>query len=966
MYNKNKKAVFFSLDALIAVSIIIIVLLIAFPAIRQFRPQTELHNDILKTLSSLTVEQARTQNPTLQSLIDANIINDTSKTLLKQIGEFYVTDITLARNLTNSIFKNLDSDANIGLWFGSFPTDTYIASINSTPYNTAQNIETARQIVSGINNGSSVTGFSARAFLTSGLQNRFYFFGGYVGDGNITQRVEYEGNITNAEMELAVNEDFELFINGVSNGTYDKSIDEFTPQRYTISIDNFHSGVNRIELKGDSLAISGGFIKIIYQANLTFEQTQRYYFPGIDGLINIYDGFEIPGQLNTLDISLHINSSFITFLNIGNVTVCKDTTNGEESINLTNSQLLTMFGGNYDSLVNKTIPLRLGLENVTYITQLILNNADTMSVTDLSGSMRCSSQSGESCNVDSTSCGICGGIWQGPIDEAKAANRVLIDGILNISGNQVGLVGYASSAKESDFHPLSNDNESLNNLIDAWNADGATAICAGVNRAVQELTKLVGDQLIAYYPLEGNVNDNSGNTNHGTISGNPTYVSGIAGQALSFNGNTDYVSVGNLGNINNSGTITFWFKLNQSFGSTSSTTQGLWSKYLDDGNDAFIALRGTDMNRGGGDPGSIQVKMETNSAATYVHTLQTSWSANTWYHFAMTWENGATKIYVGGLNPQSKTSNEDLGYATNNEFGRAQFDTKNLISPKYLNGTMDDVRFYNHAISDIEIQDLARQFPATCKNDLVEIGEVCDSKPQSCSGGGPQSCNAQCNGWNSCEERFKAMVVMSDGRATRTCSEQGTGLPDLDAIKAAQDACDNHNIRVYTVGFGLDVNESTLQSMIACGGSYHFGNLGDIIDIYKNISESIIQAIFVEQTINATGSLGNLTTLYSDSYIKFNYTTAQQTPFGLPITVEKQFDNKFSGNFSIPTDATLLESRAVSYSGPRWTDNVQINGLNVYEIRDYNQPYVESPILLLMMHTPLNQLGFPICLIFHL
>jgi hypothetical protein len=49
--------------------------------------------------------------------------------------------------------------------------------------------------------------------------------------------------------------------------------------------------------------------------------------------------------------------------------------------------------------------------------------------------------------------------------------------------------------------------------------------------------------LLAFYPLEGNVQDWSGNRRHGTITGSPQLVAGYEGQAYYFNGGADYITV---------------------------------------------------------------------------------------------------------------------------------------------------------------------------------------------------------------------------------------------------------------------------------------------------------------------------------------------------------------------------------------------------------------------------------------
>ncbi|MCH7568381.1 MAG: VWA domain-containing protein [Nanoarchaeota archaeon] len=467
---KNKRAVFFSTDALIALTIIFFIILIAFPIVRQSQYTTELHSDVLATLSSLKIGEIN--NPVVQSLISQGKITDLDKSVLEQIGEFYVTNITLARSLADAVLSDLKTNLNIGLWYGNLP----IYLKNSTPYETAQNIEITRQIISGIGGtgNASATGFAARAFLTSSQQNKYAYFGGYVGDGNITVRIEYNGNITSAKMELTINNDFELYINNNFISTYQSSPDDFTPVTYTINetdLAHFSSGINLVELKGDNLHIAGGFIKITYQSNVQFAQPTKYSFPGIDGIINLYDGFYIPGQLQTMDISLHLNSSFITFLTIGNTTVFRNATSGEQTITLSNSELSSLL--TYSELSQKTIPLRLGMENVSFITNA--TEADVFSVADISGS--------KNANTNVSKPG--GGTYK-IIELIVLANQDFAEILLNISSNRLGLAPFKKTVPDELYHELSNDKESLNASIASWdgNTGGPTCICCGINKAI--------------------------------------------------------------------------------------------------------------------------------------------------------------------------------------------------------------------------------------------------------------------------------------------------------------------------------------------------------------------------------------------------------------------------------------------------------------------------------------------------
>jgi len=68
----------------------------------------------------------------------------------------------------------------------------------------------------------------------------------------------------------------------------------------------------------------------------------------------------------------------------------------------------------------------------------------------------------------------------------------------------------------------------INSLKYGGNAD----LRSGLNRG-----------LVAYYPLNGNANDVSGNQHNGTIHGGLTFVPSISGQAAHFDGSTAYISV---------------------------------------------------------------------------------------------------------------------------------------------------------------------------------------------------------------------------------------------------------------------------------------------------------------------------------------------------------------------------------------------------------------------------------------
>ena len=484
---KNKKAYFFSLDAFLALLIILGVILFIKPSSIQVSEEIHLQEDLLMVLSSLKIGEI--DNVYAKQLISSGNITNLNQSVLEQIGEFYANSLPEANLLAESVLSELNLDENIGLYFNGAP----ITTSEDISFDSSDRAWVSRQIISGIQQGDSVRGYSSRAFLSSENTIDYFYFGGYVGDGNIT--VKLEGDVIGANIEAAFSGDFDLYINNQSAGSY-------TPPKnipYKINLISylnlFTSEDNYIDFKSDNnLYIAGGFIKVVYNESTALPVRDSVHnLPGIDGLINFYDSFYVPENLNSMEIFLHYDSLYDIFLRIGDEKVYSENSGGSEtSIIINNSYLSSVL--NYSSMSKKTIPLRLGIENVSHVFNFSLN-ADVFSVTDLSGSMQsgcsgaswwCCLFSGDWCGSKNT-CNNCGGILEDKIGLAKLANKAFIDSVLNHSDNRIGLVGYNSMAPDSEYHQLSNDSVSLKSKVDDWTATGTTCICCGINKAVDKM-----------------------------------------------------------------------------------------------------------------------------------------------------------------------------------------------------------------------------------------------------------------------------------------------------------------------------------------------------------------------------------------------------------------------------------------------------------------------------------------------
>ncbi len=920
----NKRGYFFSLDAFIALLVIIGVVIFIKPPLVQTNYSDTLHQDLLSSLSSLKIGEL--DNFYAYQWIADGSINNLNQSVLEQIGEFYALNETRATLLAQSILDDLNLNSNIGIYF----SNNLIAM--SGNFGTPERVSTARQLISGVEGGQAVKGYSSRAFLTSENRVDYFYFGGYVGDGNIS--VKIIGNVISASIEGVFSKPFNLSINGQPSGYYSPSSGIPYNISLTPYLGYFTSGVNYVNFTADgTMYIAGGFIKVV--RNSSYYSNGDYYLPGINGLINLYSSFYVPSALNTMSAFIHYKSDYDIFMSIGNRTVYQGNSSGSDaSIALDNAFFSSIF--NYADLSRKTTPLRIGFVNASYFS----NNtaiADVFSVTDISGSMcQCTDASG-SCFYNQINCenpSICGAgeVCTGGIYEAKQANNILIQGILNSSNNTIGLNGYATSALDRDFHSLSIDEAALDSIVaNNWKAVGSTCICCGINKAVEGFLDKLG--MTAYYDFDNNTADKSSYGNTGTISGNPTYVSGVNNSALNFDGVGDYTSVADSDSIGNIG--------------LDGLTFAMW---IYPKRDAFYALGGTTNGFGGGGFNLYlrggQANQEYSFGIDNRFVRAGNIDVNQWHHLAGTYDGAVMTLYLDGVSIRtgiSKSGRIFSNSANGLYIGRILNAAPGIPD---FNGTIDDVRIYRRALSQGEVSALADQTPS-CGNGFLEAGEVCDGENSCTSLGkmGVKSCN-QCESYNSCviDTRYRVAVVMSDGEANFQCAQQGTGNAVQDAIQASCDAYNNYGIKTYSVGFGPAVDVITLQNISSCGnGNYYEGDVDEIVSIYQQISQDIITAAYYEQTLIGEGIES---TLYPDSHITLGYD--QSVPYGLVLTAETPiFNNSQSqGSFTVPNDATPYETRVVSYSGPRWTSRVDVYNSSsaiwnpVFDLGIYNSSFI--------------------------
>ncbi|MDZ7401005.1 MAG: T9SS type A sorting domain-containing protein [candidate division KSB1 bacterium] len=221
------------------------------------------------------------------------------------------------------------------------------------------------------------------------------------------------------------------------------------------------------------------------------------------------------------------------------------------------------------------------------------------------------------------------------------------------------------------------------------------------------------DGLVAYYPFNGNANDESGNGNDGTVYG-AMLTSDRLGRpqsAYEFDGIDDYILVPSSSSMNlrDSLTICAWV----SFPTIPPGGSHILMK--SDYPDTYEYGLNLNLYNNGAISASIGGFNVVNVEGNPVNT-------NTWYHIVATWQYpGLCKLYVNGelVNSVATSGNID---PHNCEFtmGRIRPET----SGSSYQGIIDEVRLYRRVLSEAEVQQLYLEdgTPVELSSFTAEIG----------------------------------------------------------------------------------------------------------------------------------------------------------------------------------------------------------------------------------------------------
>ncbi|MCH7559369.1 MAG: LamG domain-containing protein [Planctomycetes bacterium] len=209
--------------------------------------------------------------------------------------------------------------------------------------------------------------------------------------------------------------------------------------------------------------------------------------------------------------------------------------------------------------------------------------------------------------------------------------------------------------------------------------------------------------LLAWWKLDEGMGvtvlDWSGLGNGGTLANGPQWVPGNDGGALYFDGTDDYVDLGTPSELHlpDNYTYTAWFKVGVDINGDSGAQYLLC---IGSRSDLLFGVED-----GVGVNGDLSLHYyDTAPSFHAVGVGQTVWSSDEWHMVAGT-KDSATghKIYLDGELKNSDTNTNNDNHATSRMISLG---ARAWTGHQYFNGTIDDVRIYNRALTQEEIRDV--------------------------------------------------------------------------------------------------------------------------------------------------------------------------------------------------------------------------------------------------------------------
>jgi len=222
--------------------------------------------------------------------------------------------------------------------------------------------------------------------------------------------------------------------------------------------------------------------------------------------------------------------------------------------------------------------------------------------------------------------------------------------------------------------------------------------------------------LVSWWPFNGNANDESVNSNDGTVNGATLTIDrfGIENEAFGFDGINDFIQIPNSTSLNFiQGTINIWVYTSQTnfmnliertiFSNASNENWGLAINQTVPGDLSLYTKHNSNCLAGSG--------WQTN-------LVNENLSLNNWHMLTGVIKNGTSEIYLDGLLVNTFNTPSLMDVCG----GDIQIARHWLNEPRYFSGNLDDIGIWNRDLSQQEINDLYNA--VNCANNIAITPQI--------------------------------------------------------------------------------------------------------------------------------------------------------------------------------------------------------------------------------------------------
>ncbi|TDH26431.1 T9SS type B sorting domain-containing protein [Segetibacter sp. 3557_3] len=409
--------------------------------------------------------------------------------------------------------------------------------------------------------------------------------------------------------------------------------------------------------------------------------------------------------------------------------------------------------------------------------------------------------------------------------------------------------------------------------------------------------------LVAHYPLDGNGNDVSGNNHHGVLVNGTTFSGnrmGVANTAGLFDGSDDYIRVRDNGAFSTpTHSLVIWFQTEtnnlqnlvgkRDFTTTAGSGGAQYQFFIN-----YPPFPGIGSNLVGNNS-----SCNSTSSSSYINT--NDWICiNRWYMAVITYDGSLHKIYIDGV--LKRTSNAgfpSLLTGCNSDLRFGNWWAGDLLPFK---GKMDDIRWYNRAINQAEVNALYDN----SHQPLVDF----EYKQLLCS---PQTVEFT----NRSGVNGNVSWTFGDGRLTTTVNPSHNytnyGTYTVKMVSTFTNTCKDSVTKTIPINRPVDGNVIAAMDTSIC--------LGQVV-LLSTVSNSLSNCWSPAGDLNSSTSLNPLATPAVSTTYSVNSLVQ-----GNNLVANGGFDNGavgFTSDYSLASSNTADGQFTVANTATPWNTNFQL------------------------------------------